>query len=210
MNKFSVMIIDDHALIRDSWDLILTSSGKYEIIGKTGDGNEAIEMAREKRPDLAFLDINMTPMNGFIVLKEIRKFSPGTKVIAVSMHTQPAYAKKMLRNGAKGYVTKNTDGKEFLHAVEEVLKGKQYLCDEIKSIIAEQAFSNEPMIGVESLSEREMEIIEFIREGLASKEIARKIDIDVKTVEVHRHNILKKLKVKNSAELIQYINTHGL
>jgi DNA-binding NarL/FixJ family response regulator len=152
----------------------------------------------------------MSPVNGFEVLKQIRKFSPGTKVIAVSMHSQPAYAKKMIREGAKAYVTKNSSSDEFLFAVNEVVIGKQYICREVKSILAEQEFSDNPENGIKNLSEREMEIISLIRDGLSSKEIAGKLFIDVKTVEVHRHNILKKLKVKNSAALIQYINDHGL
>jgi DNA-binding NarL/FixJ family response regulator len=210
MKKITIIIVDDHALVRDTWALLLTSSGKYEIIGKTGDGNEAIEMARSKRPDIALIDINMPSLNGFEVLKQIRKFSPGTRVIAVSMHSQPAYAKKMIREGAKAYVTKNSSGDEFLFAINEVVNGRQYLCKEVKTILAEQEFSDTAETGIKNLSKREMEIIELIRDGHSSKKIASKLYIDVRTVEVHRHNILKKLKVKNSAALIQYINDHGL
>src|SRR5882724_3694939 len=108
MKKTSVMIIDDHILIREFLSLSIGHYENFEVIAESGDGQQAIELARDKRPDLIMLDINMSPMNGFEVLKMIRKMSPTTKIIGLSMHSQPAYAKKMLRLGAKGYMTKNS------------------------------------------------------------------------------------------------------
>jgi DNA-binding NarL/FixJ family response regulator len=210
MKKTTVMIVDDHELLQDTWSLLLTSSEKYEVVGKTGNGEDAIEMAGDKRPDIMLVDINMTPMNGFEVLQQVRKFSPGTKVIGVSMHSQPAYAKKMLREGAKGYITKNSSSEEFLFGINEVAEGRQYVCKQVKDILAEQVLGGDKSIGVEALSKRELEVIGYIRDGLTSKEIANILSIASKTIEVHRHNILKKLGVKNSAGLIQLINTHGL
>ena len=210
MKKTTVMIVDDHELLQDTWSLLLTSSEKYEVVGKTGNGEAAIEMAGEKRPDIMLVDINMTPMNGFEVLQQVRKFSPGTKVIGVSMHSQPAYAKKMLREGAKGYITKNSSSEEFLFGINEVAEGRQYVCKQVKEILAEQVLGGDKSIGIEALSKRELEVIGYIRDGLTSKEIANLLSIASKSIEVHRHNILKKLGVKNSAGLIQLINTHGL
>ena len=127
------------------------------------------------------------------------------------MHSQPAYAKKMLRLGAKGYVTKNSPRQEMLDAIGEVTKGNIYVCQEVKNILSEQMLGDEDTgAGLNQLSEREMEVINQIRDGLSSKEIADKLGISIKTVEVHRHNILKKLKVKNTASLINYINSSGL
>jgi two-component system, NarL family, invasion response regulator UvrY len=157
------------------------------------------------------LDINMTPLNGFDVLKMIRKLSPGSKVIAVSMHSQPAYAKKMLRLGAKGYVTKNSPRQEMVDAIMDVYNGNTYICQEVKNILSDQMLGeDEAAVGLNQLSEREIEVINQIRDGLSSKEIADRLGISIKTVEVHRHNILKKLKVKNTASLINYINSTGL
>ena len=127
------------------------------------------------------------------------------------MHSQPAYAKKMLRMGAKGYVTKNSPRQEMLDAIAEVNKGNIYICQEVKNILSDQMLGDEDTTaGLNQLSEREMEVINQIRDGLSSKEIADKLGISIKTVEVHRHNILKKLKVKNTASLINYINASGL
>ncbi len=211
MGKISIMIVDDHTLIRETWSFLLGRNEGFEVIAEVGEGQRAIELARDKRPNIVLLDINMTPINGFDVLKMIRKLSPGSKVIAVSMHSQPAYAKKMLRLGARGYVTKNSPRQEMLDAIEEVYKGNVYVCQEVKNILSEQMLGNEENgTGLNQLSERELEVIHLIRDGLSSKEIADKLAISIKTVEVHRHNILKKLKVKNTASLINYINSSGL
>ncbi|MFT3826428.1 MAG: response regulator transcription factor [Chitinophagaceae bacterium] len=211
MGKISIMIVDDHTLIRETWSFLLGRNEGFEVIAEVGEGQRAIELARDKRPNIVLLDINMTPLNGFDVLKMIRKLSPGSKVIAVSMHSQPAYAKKMLRLGARGYVTKNSPRQEMLDAIEEVSRGNVYVCQEVKNILSAQMLGNEESgPGLNQLSERELEVIHLIRDGLSSKEIADKLAISIKTVEVHRHNILKKLKVKNTASLINYINSSGL
>lgn len=212
MSKISIMIVDDHTLIREAWSFLLGRSEEFDVIAEVGDGQQAIEIARDKRPNIVLLDINMSPLNGFDILKMIRKLSPGSKVIAVSMHSQPAYAKKMLRLGAKGYVTKNSPRKEMLDAIHAVNSGNMYICQEVKNILSEQMMNEEENGdgGLNQLSEREIEVINHIREGMSSKEIADKLGISIKTVEVHRHNILKKLKVKNTASLINYINSSGL
>jgi DNA-binding NarL/FixJ family response regulator len=190
---------------------MLSLNNKFEILGALGDGERAAEIARDKRPNIMLLDINMVPVNGFDVLKRVRKLSPATKIIGVSMHAQPAYAKKMIRGGAKGYVTKNSPSSELLKAIEVVLQGKIYVCEEVKSILLEKEISNgEESNNINTLSERELELIGFMRDGLSSKEISDKMNISVRTVEVHRHNILRKLKVKNTAALINLINAHGL
>jgi len=212
MGKISVLIVDDHTLIRETWSFLLARNENFEVIAEAGDGQKAIDIARDKRPNIVLLDINMSPLNGFDVLKMIRKQSPGSKVIAVSMHSQPAYAKKMLRLGARGYVTKNSPRQEMLDAMMEVQKGNIYICQEVKNILSDQMLGEEDdnSGGLNQLSEREIEVINLIRDGLSSKEIADKLTISIKTVEVHRHNILKKLKVKNTASLINYINSTGL
>lgn len=211
MGRISVMIVDDHTLIRETWSFLLGRNENFEVIAEVGDGQKAIDIARDKRPSIILLDINMSPLNGFDVLKMVRKQSPGSKVIAVSMHSQPAYAKKMLRMGAKGYVTKNSPRQEMLDAIMDVHKGNTYICQEVKNILSDQMLSEEDnAAGLNQLSEREIEVINQIRDGLSSKEIADRLAISIKTVEVHRHNILKKLKVKNTASLINYINSSGL
>jgi mannan endo-1,4-beta-mannosidase len=150
-------------------------------------------------------------MNGIEATQLIRKFSPGSKILGVSLHTQPTYARKMIQKGAMGYVTKNSSREEMFKAIMEVQNGRKYICDEIKNILSEQVISGEDQQGgLNSLSQREIEIIAFIKKGHSSKEIADSLNISVKTVEVHRYNILKKLNLKNAAALVNFINNSQL
>jgi DNA-binding NarL/FixJ family response regulator len=204
------MIVDDHTLIRETWSFLLGKNENFDVVAECGDGERAIELARDKRPDVVLLDINMAPMSGFDVLKMIRKYSPGSKIIGVSMHSQPAYAKKMLRLGAKGYVTKNSPRQEMLEAISEVSQNHVYICQEVKNILSDQLLNQDQVNpDINNLSDREMQIVRALKEGLSSKEIASDLNISLKTVEVHRHNILKKLKLKNTVSLINFINSQA-
>jgi DNA-binding NarL/FixJ family response regulator len=204
------MIVDDHTLIRETWSFLLGKNENFDVVAECGDGERAIELARDKRPDVVLLDINMAPMSGFDVLKMIRKYSPSSKIIGVSMHSQPAYAKKMLRLGAKGYVTKNSPRQEMLEAIAEVSKNQVYVCQEVKNILSDQMLNGDQVNpDINNLSDREMQIVRALKEGLSSKEIASELNISLKTVEVHRHNILKKLKLKNTVSLINFINSQA-
>jgi DNA-binding NarL/FixJ family response regulator len=204
------MIVDDHTLIRETWSFLLGKNENFDVVAECGDGERAVELARDKRPDVVLLDINMAPMSGFDVLKMIRKYSPSSKIIGVSMHSQPAYAKKMLRLGAKGYVTKNSPRQEMLQAISEVSNNHIYICQEVKNILSDQLLNQDQVNpDINNLSDREMQIVRALKEGLSSKEIASELSISLKTVEVHRHNILKKLKLKNTVSLINFINSQA-
>ena len=204
------MIVDDHTLIRETWSSLLSTVPNLEIVAECGDGRLAIEMAKNIRPNIVLLDINMEPVNGFEVLKMIRKFSPASKIIGLSMRSEPAYAKKLLRLGAKGYVTKNSARSEMLEAINEVSNGKIFVCQEVKKLLSEITVKdNSKAQGINSLSDRELQVLGLLSAGESSKEIAAALGIAVKTIEVHRHNILKKLKLKNSASLVNFINTNA-
>jgi DNA-binding NarL/FixJ family response regulator len=207
MEKISVLIADDHKLIRETWSYILNNDSRFEVIAECGDSEQAVEMSKIKRPQIVLMDINMMPISGFEATERIRKVSPLSKVIGVSMHSQPAYAKKMLQIGARGYVTKNSSKEEMIKAIMEVHNGNKYVCEEIKNNISDQVLEeNSDAPNVNALTEREIQIINLIKEGQSSKEIAAVLAISLKTVEVHRHNILKKLKLKNSASLVNFMN----
>ena len=210
MEAISILIADDHKLIRDTWSFILNTDNRFKVVAECSNGEEAIEQAKQKRPQIVLMDINMTPVSGLEATRQIRKVSPGSKIIGVSMHSQPAYAKKMLQIGAKGYVTKNSSRDEMFKAIMEVHQGNRYICDEVKNIISEQIMDDSPSQGINALSERELQIVKLIKEGFSSKEISAQLNISLKTVEVHRHNILKKLNLKNSAALVNYINTYAV
>jgi len=211
MEKITILLVDDHKLIRDSWSFILNSDPRFQVIGETPSAEQALDIAREKKPMIILMDINMTPVNGFEATKMIRKFSPATKVIGMSMHSMPAYARRMLQMGAMGYVTKNSSKDELMRAITEVNEGRKYVCEEVKNILAQQELVEDggpPDMNV--LSRRELDVVQLIKEGMSSKEIAVRLDISLKTVEVHRYNILKKLNLKNTASLVNYTNSYGL
>lgn len=208
--KITILIVDDHKLIRDTWSFILNSDPRFQVIAETDSGEKAIALAESHLPDIILMDINMSPMNGFEATKEIRKLSTDSKIIGVSMHSQPAYAKKMLQMGAMGYITKNSSKEEMINAINEVAQGNKYICQEVKTILSDQILHDNERPDVNLLSQREVEIIDLIKQGQSSKEIAQELNITLKTVEVHRHNILKKLNLKNTAALVNFINNAGI
>lgn len=211
MKKITILITEDHMLIRQTWNFLLNSDPRLQVVADCGSGEEAVELATKMRPDVVIMDINLRGINGIEATQLIRKFSPGSKVLGVSLHTQPAYARKMMQQGAMGYVTKNSSGEEMIKAIIEIYNNRKYICDEIKNILSEQMVKGDPATdGLNSLSKREIDIIGYIKQGLTSKEIAESICISAKTVEVHRYNILKKLNLKNVAALVNYINNSQL
>ena len=211
MEKINILLVDDYKLIRESLSYILNSDSRFRVIGDTSNGEQAVEMAKEQKPKIVLMDINMSPLNGFEVTKLLRKYVPGSKVIGMSMHSMPAYARRMLQIGAMGYVTKNSSREELLSAITEVNEGKKYICEEVKNILAIQELVDESGLpDMNVLSRREIDVVLLIKEGLSSKEIAGRLDISLKTVEVHRYNILRKLNLKNTASLVNYINSQGL
>ena len=210
MGKISILIADDHKLIRETWSHVLNEDPRFRVIATCGDAQEAVELAREKKPSIILMDISMTPFSGMEATQQIRRISPDSRIIGVSIHSQPAYAKKMLQIGAKGYVTKNSSKEEMIKAILDVNEGKKYICDEIKNIVSEQMLEdNQVAPNINALTEREIQIIDLIKEGCSSREIGDKLQISLKTVEVHRHNILKKLKLKNSASLVNFVNKNS-
>ena len=164
-------------------------------------------MSEELQPEIVLMDINMAPFSGIEATRRIREASPHSRIIGVTMHTQPTYAKKMLQLGASGYVTKNSSKEEMFNAILEVSKGNKFLCEEIKELISEAQVDPAAISAINTLTEREMDVINLIKQGSSSKDISLKLDISIKTVEVHRHNILKKLKLKNAASLIHFMNS---
>jgi len=211
IKKISIMLVDDHILIRESWRALIGTIENMEIAAECGDGRLAGELVKNARPDIVLLDLNMKPMNGFEVLKIIRQVSPLSKIIVLSMRSEPAFAKKLLRLGAKGYLTKNSPRQEMIDAINDVNRGNIYICREVQTLLAGQPSGGDDKTpDINCLSESELKVLSLLSAGETSKEIAAKSGIAVKTVEVHRHNILKKMKLKSTTALICYVHSHAL
>jgi DNA-binding NarL/FixJ family response regulator len=209
MTTINLVLVDDHKLIREAWSLLLDSDPLFSVIGQAHSAEEGIELCGRLLPDIVLLDINLPAMDGIEAVPRILKVAPTTKILGVSLHTRVSYARKMIRAGASGYLTKNASQKEMKQALISITDGKTYIGNEIKDILAGQVTGGDNLAG-KLLSSREVEIIELVKVGLSSKEIAAAKSISVKTVDAHRYNILKKLKLRNSAELVNYINQHEL
>ena len=206
--KITILITDDHTLLRQSLGVMLNSEPQFKVVAECGSGEEAVERVKDSRPDVVLMDYNLPGINGIEATQLIRKYSPGSKIVGVSLHSHPAYARKMMQSGAMGYLTKNSSHEEMVTAITEVHNNRKYICNEIKNALSEQMIGGgqESTNRLNLLSKRELDIIGYIKQGMSSREIAGAINISVKTVEVHRYNILKKLNLKNVAAMVNYIN----
>jgi DNA-binding NarL/FixJ family response regulator len=211
VKPITLLIIDDHKLLRETWSFLLNKDPRFSVLADCGSGEEAIELVLKFCPAIVIMDVNLPGISGFQATEFIRKYSPRSKVLGVSLHAQPSYAKKMMQHGASGYLTKNSTTAELFEAIIEIHNGNKYICKEIKNILCTQVISESDASTImNTLSVREMEIIDCLKKGSSSKEIAGQLCISVKTVEAHRHNILRKLKLKNTATLINFVNQFSM
>lgn len=211
MPKITILIIDDHRMLREAWVALLNSDKRFHVIGDTGDGTEAIEMAKNLKPAIILADINMSPMDGFEVTRQICSDEEHPKVIGLSMQSAIGAVRKLLALGASGYLSKNSPWEEIVRAISAVSQGQQYICEEIKNSISRQQLENPDQASlINRLTKREVEIVQQVKNGLPSREIALALGLGLKTVEVHRYNILRKLNLKNSASLINFFNVNGI
>ncbi|MEI6947185.1 response regulator transcription factor [Paraflavisolibacter sp. H34] len=211
MERIRVIIADDHALLREGWSFLLNNDPQFQVISVCGSGEEALEQAKAMRPDVVIMDINMPGMSGIDATRLMQQALPQVRVLGVSQHAKPAYAYKMMQEGAYGYLTKTSSKKELFHAIREVHEGRKYVCSEIKDLAFEQSLSEtKPPELSEVLTKRELEVVELLVTGQSSKEIAARLNVSDRTVEVHRFNILKKLNLKNTAALVNHVNNSGI
>jgi DNA-binding NarL/FixJ family response regulator len=204
--KIRIIIADDHLLIAETWATLINMDPEFEVVKVFDNTKNLIDEITEIKPDIVILDININPFSGIEATKMIKKLAPGTKIIGVSMHNQPSFAKKMMRNGAMGYVTKSSNKNEMYEAIRSVMRGEKFICAEIQRNITNQVLMDDDDNKLSRLTEREIEIIKLIKNGCTNKEIAEKLFLSPRTVETHRARILKKLDLKNSLSLVKYIN----
>jgi two-component system response regulator NreC len=202
MSEIKVIIADDHLLFRNGIAELLRKYDEIKIVKSVADGLEFIEIVKNQfEADIVLLDITMPNMDGFQVLKELKTLNSNIKPIVISMHNDGNYIAKCAKMGAYGYLLKNTDESELILAIRTVYKGKRYFSTEISekmiNFIATQSISENV------LSKKETEVLVLISKGMTTNEIATKLFVSSRTIETHRANILKKLEVKNSAELIK-------
>lgn len=208
MKKITILIVEDHMLLRETWDFIINADPRFSVVALCGDGEAALSLVIQYQPDIVMMDINLPGISGIETTKILYKYDPAIKILAVSLHNEIAFVKKMMQAGAWGYLNKNASRMELLRALEELSIGRKYIGEEIKNLLSDEMLIGEPK-KIEVLSRRESEIVGLIKQGMSSKEIASVLHLSPKTVEVHRYNILHKLGLKNTAALINYIHQHS-
>jgi DNA-binding NarL/FixJ family response regulator len=200
-----VAIADDHQLIREGIRRILAEQPDIQIIGEAADGNAAVALVHKETPDLILLDITMPQRDGIEATKAIAALQNVTKILILTIHTDYHYALRALRAGAHGFILKTIDPEELIRAIHAVYKGQRYLPQELTEDLVEDHLkpnSNKRLI--ETLSYREFQVIRLIASGLSNREIAQRLKISVKTVDTHRANVLKKLKLRNNVEITHF------
>jgi len=208
--KPRVVLGDDHALILDGIRTVLQSH--YEVAGQARDGRALVQLVEKVKPDVVIVDISMPLLNGFEAATQIKKSLPGTKVIFLSQHLNPAYLKHALKLGASGYVLKAEATEELQHAVETVLRGKTYVSPAFGQDVIANLWNSSGKVSKESeeLTDRQREILQLVVEGKGNKEIADILHVSIKTVEFHRARLMAKLGVKTVAELTKVALQQGL
>ncbi len=199
-----IAITDDHVMVLKGIESMLSATPKIEVVGTYKDANETIANISKDKPDVLLLDINLPDINGIDLCKQLLKRYPNLKIIALTNFEETSFVKRILNNGAHGYLLKNTDKLELMDAVKTVLSGEVYLQKDIKEKLLLQSkgkqMSNSLIV---NLTRREKEILQAISEELTTQQISEKLFISPKTVETHRMNIMSKLGAKNSVGIIK-------
>jgi len=201
-----IFIVDDHPMMREGLAQLITEENDLAVCGEADDAAQALEQIEKLKPDLALVDITLRSSSGLELIKDLAIRSPQTAVLVISMHDESLYAERVLRAGGRGYVMKQEGGKKLMEAIRHVLSGKTYVSEKISAKILD-LFSGRPTESaspVERLTDREFEVFRLIGQGLSTKQIADKLRVSGKTVEVHRVNIKQKLSIGTAAELIRF------
>jgi DNA-binding NarL/FixJ family response regulator len=206
-----VLLADDHALVRAGIRALLGRIEDIEVVGEAGDGHEALRMIKEMRPDIALLDITMPGLSSFDVLEESTRLFPDLRVIILTVHDAAEYAMKALRAGAAGFLPKSAAANELREALETVERGETYLSVEVaRKAGLQQAQETERSRLLKRITPRQREILTLVAEGASTRDIARTLNISVKTVESHRAQLMERLDIHEVAGLVRYAIRTGL
>jgi len=205
-----ILLVDDHQIVIDGIRALLSPEKGIEIKGEAHHGQEAIDLLEVLKVDIVLMDLDMPVMGGLEATKRIRQSHPEIKIIVLTMHDEKAMIQAMIDAGADGYLLKNSPKEELMKAIHAVGEGDSYFPTEVKSILLQADFDQARKGRLAELTDREMEILKCIAEGLSNKEIGEKLFISHRTVDTHRTNLMQKLEVHNIAGLVRIAITSGL
>ena len=212
-----IILVDDHFLVREGVKALFEHEEKIEVIGEAANGKEALEILQTLQPDILIVDVRMPEMTGNELVKIVSDQYPKIKTLILSMHDAQEYVMEAINAGADGYMLKGSSKPEFLKALDTISNGGKYFSGDVSSILLNNIKGNVPTQNPDSnlhnnfnLSKREMQVLSIILEGKSNKEIAVELNVSRRTAEVHRYNLMKKLKVKNLIELSNKAREHQL
>ena len=203
-DRISVLLVDDHNLVRRGFRRIIEDSPKMAVVGEAADGNEAVTLAQKLRPAVVVMDCALPGMNGLLATRRIRETLPDTRILMLSMHSEETWVRQAIEAGASGYLLKNILDLELVSAIEKVAAGETVIDSQVAR---EASLKGERDSG---LSARELEVLQLIVEGKSNKEIAAELGLSVNTIAVHRANIMETLQIHKTAELVVYAIRSGL
>lgn len=207
----SIVIVDDHAILREGLAQLLALHPDLEVVGSSGDGRESLKLLGELRPDVVILDVSMPGLNGIEVARQVRERSLGCAVVILSMHASAEYVFQALEAGARGYLKKESAARDIVEAVRAVSAGRRYLGPGISEVVAEHLASRQPGDNpLELLSRREREILQLVAEGRSSAEIGALLFLSPKTVDSYRSRLMGKLGLPDVPALVKFAIRHGV
>ena len=213
MGRTTIVLADDHHIVRKGLRTLLEAEGEFAVIGEEADGLKVVELIERLRPDVLLLDVQMPGLNGLEITRQIVQRALKTRVIILSMHANETYVREALRYGAQGYVLKDANPSEMVEAVRDVSAGRRYLSRAL-SEHAIEAYAQKAQAGAsdpyESLTTREREVLHLAAESSSTSEIAARLGISPRTVESHRENLMRKLGLQNQTDLIRYALRRGI
>ncbi len=205
-----VLLADDHTLVRAGVRRILESDPAVSVVGEVADGAAALAALEEMEVDVLVLDLSMPGIDGFEVLRRAREIAPEIKVLVLSMHADSEYVERAVREGADGYLLKDSAVQDLVAAIEAVRAGRSYYSPQVQRQLADLLRKPVTASPLADLTERELEVLKRIAEGLSTKEIAARFDISARTVETHRANLMRKLGLRSAAQLVRLAIREGL
>ena len=212
--SITVLIADDHAVVRDGLRSLLEAQPDIEVVGDAANGREAVELVAKLRPDVAIVDITMPELNGIDATYQMRQISPSTEIVILSMHANKSHVGRALQAGAHGYLIKESAGIEVVEAVRTISAGHRYLSQTVSDAVIDdyvaQRNASEHRSSLESLSVREREVLQLVVEGKTSAEIATVLNLSPKTVESYRSRLMQKLDIGDLPSLVKYAIRQGL
>jgi DNA-binding NarL/FixJ family response regulator len=208
MNKIRILVADDHGIVRKGLGLQLHQHEQFQVVGEARDGREAVQLAEKLRPDVVIMDIAMPALNGIEATAQIVKSNPRIAVIILSMHSDDSYLARVLGAGAKGYLLKDTADADLPRAVQAAAQGKPFFSPGIAKILVEDYMRQLQQRGLKDsydlLTDREKETLQLLAEGKTNKEVAKILNLGLSTVETHRYNIMEKLGLHSSVDIVLY------